>query len=308
VKHVALSATLAIFGCPAEDVAETEAVVGAPEWRVAPNPGAIAQEVATLRGQPLALQPSVAVGTLPGQPAVGPRGAASWTMQLDVAPGVAGMTPEIAIQYDSSDGNGPLGVGFSLAATSTIRRCAMNLLDDGATMGPTWTNSDALCLGGDRLILEAGTYGDDGATYRLAHDPTVRIEQNLAMSSASSSFDVYHGNGHVLTHGTAGGTLWRGPNPTTGQPYVWSLVQRRDRFNNTIDYAYDVPLQLPTGPTELRFRSIRYGGTGVPASRREVSFDYEARSDVTEVKSRFLCEGTEGDECGLSVQAARWLV
>ncbi len=119
------------------------------EWRdAAPPPAQIAGEVATLRGQPMVLDPSAPVGTLPGVPSVGARGQATWTMGIDVAPGVAGMTPELSITYDSNAGNGPIGVGFGLGGLSSIRRCTRTILDDGQSGGVGWTNADALCLGG----------------------------------------------------------------------------------------------------------------------------------------------------------------
>ena len=258
-----------------DDAAESDT-----DWRdAAPNPGQVTQDVAMLRAQPFVLDPAVAVGTLPGVVDVGARGNATWTVPIDAAPGVAGMTPELSINYSSDRGNGPLGMGFALGGISSIRRCQRTIIDDGAADSIGWTNDDALCLGGDRLVLEIGSYGLDGAHYRLANDPSVRIVQHAPISTVSSYFEAFHAGGHIVVYGTAAATQWRGPNTGFAQPYVWGLSQRRDRFSNTIDYSYDFPTALPTGPGEMRLRTIRYGGTGAANTRRELTLDYAARPD-----------------------------
>jgi hypothetical protein len=117
------------------------------EFRDAPpNPGQVAQDVATLRGQPLELDPSAAVGTLPGLADVGARGNATWHLPIDPSPGVAGTTPELSITYGSERGNGALGLGFTLGGLSSIRRCVRTIIDDDAAEAISWTNEDALCL------------------------------------------------------------------------------------------------------------------------------------------------------------------
>jgi len=246
------------------------------------TPQQVAAEVAALRAVPMALDPSSAAGVLSGSSQVGSRGQALWSMSLDVAPGVAGLAPDLSINYDSTGGNGALGLGFSLGGLSSIRRCSRTIADDEQWSPVRWTNDDAICLGGDRLVLEAGAYGLNGARYRPAHDPAVRVVQHGPLSDRGGSFEVFQSTGHVLTYGTAAATLWRGANPTQAQPYVWGLVQRRDRFANTVDYEYEYPTMLATGPGDLRLGRIRYGGTGPLATRRQVSFTYEGRADAVD--------------------------
>jgi hypothetical protein len=42
------------------------------------------------------------------------------TVKIALAPGTAGLTPSLALSYDSGQGNGPLGIGWSLGV-STIQ-------------------------------------------------------------------------------------------------------------------------------------------------------------------------------------------
>ena len=192
----AAASTLAVSGCVPQAGGGLQDSDDDDDWREAVQPGVatILDEVDQLRALPVTLDPSVSVGTLPGHADVGSRGQATWTTAIEVAPGVGGMTPEFSITYDGASGNGPLGLGFSLSGTSTIRRCVKTIIDDDVTQGVRWSNDDALCKGGDRLVLESGTYGLDGAGYRLAHDPTVRVIQHGDLDDPDGFFEGFEAN------------------------------------------------------------------------------------------------------------------
>jgi hypothetical protein len=55
------------------------------------------------------------------------QGAANYTIPITVPPGIAGMQPELSINYNSNTGNGQLGVGFSLGGLSIIHRCSKTI-------------------------------------------------------------------------------------------------------------------------------------------------------------------------------------
>jgi len=75
------------------------------------------------------------VGTLPGSFAVSPSGSATYTIPIEVPPGVNGMQPSLAFVYDSQAGNGEMGVGWGLSGESAITRCPSNLEMDGVIRG-----------------------------------------------------------------------------------------------------------------------------------------------------------------------------
>ncbi len=75
--------------------------------------GETAQPV-TLAFPPGSVVSSGKVGTLPGGGEVGPSGDYHYTLPIEVPPGRAGMTPALSLSYSSTDGNGVVGVGWSL--------------------------------------------------------------------------------------------------------------------------------------------------------------------------------------------------
>ncbi len=273
------SALLVASSCRGGEEAESSASDDAVEFRAAPTPAQIEAEVDTLRGQALVLAPSTPVGTLPGSASVDASGQANYVIPLQLAPGVSRLSPELAISYDSGRGNGILGVGFGLSGQSSIQRCTATIIDDGAWEPVEWTSSDPLCLDGDRLVLESGTYGMDGSRYRLHHDPSRRAVLHGDISVHTSWFEVFHGEGQIDTYGTGVAALWRGQE-TAYAPYVWGLAQQRDRYDNAIDYVYSHPVLLDSGPAQMRLDEIRYAGTGALATQRRVIFEYEERDDV----------------------------
>src|SRR3569833_1001494 len=64
------------------------------------------------------------VGSIPGEFAVAPYGAATYTIPIQVPPGIAGMLPSLSLAYGSQGGNGELGMGWSLNGLSVIHRCS----------------------------------------------------------------------------------------------------------------------------------------------------------------------------------------
>jgi hypothetical protein len=139
-------------------------------WVPPPGGGpSLADDVATLRAQAVTFDASTEVGSLAGSSGVTPSGQGVYSIPLSVAPGVGGMTPGLSLEYRSTAQNGALGVGFSLGGiTGPIRRCDRTLADDGVSERFAFDRWDALCWGGDRLVLVAGDYGLDGAEYRTA--------------------------------------------------------------------------------------------------------------------------------------------
>src|SRR5262249_52324910 len=114
---------------------------------VCPEPGAVPSPLPP----DLQASPTVAAGTAQGSFSVSSTGEAMYSMPLIAPPGRAGMEPKLAVTYDSSAGEGPLGLGFSISGLSAITRCPRNMAQDGVIQAVRDDESDALCLDGRRL-------------------------------------------------------------------------------------------------------------------------------------------------------------
>ena len=84
------------------------------------------------------LSPQAVAGTVagatPGSFGVDQFGAATYSIPIQIPPGIAGMQPGLSLEYNSHSGNGLLGAGWSLAGLSTIYRCPKTIATD-ATRG-----------------------------------------------------------------------------------------------------------------------------------------------------------------------------
>ena len=166
----------------------------------------------------LLLEPAKAQSAGGGQFSVSQNGTARYNYPIGVPPGIAGMSPELALSYDSGSGNGHIGMGWSLSGLSIVGRCATSMATDGKRGSVQYKSSDKFCLDGMRLMLTDADgnvladqdtgYGADNAEYRTEIDSYARIR----------------------SYGAAGGNAANGPNAWRARPRVrGSWRARSDR-------------------------------------------------------------------------------
>ena len=97
------------------------------------------------------------VGSIPGEFRVNPIGAATYTLPIDCPEGINNVQPKISLVYDSNGGNGYLGWGWSLSASSAITRTGSTLHHDGEISEIKLDSTDNYILDGQRLFLISGT-------------------------------------------------------------------------------------------------------------------------------------------------------
>ena len=93
------------------------------------------------------------VGEIKCNTAVGPSGAMTMSIPLEVYPDPRGFTPQIALNYNSLGGNGPLGNGWNLSGASVIAVINKSIYYDGQTSGITTASPTcSFSLDGQRLL------------------------------------------------------------------------------------------------------------------------------------------------------------
>ncbi|XP_074649459.1 uncharacterized protein LOC141904717 [Tubulanus polymorphus] len=204
------------------------------------------------------------VGNVPTQLNV-QQGNAAYKIPIPLPDGFGyGLMPELVLSYDSSRGNGAVGLGWNIDVPGSIVRCRQTVAQDGRVLGVSYTSSDRFCLDGARLVSASGSYGSNGATYYTEVDSLRRITSYGTKASGPDYFKVETTDRETY-YGKTGDSSMKG----VSQPgtYEW-LVTSMSAYNDaSIHFTY------LTGKDYPYLSKISSGGM-------EVRFGYENRPDV----------------------------
>ena len=215
------------------------------------------------------LSTSTVPGLLPYSAGVDDDGLAQITLPLAVTPGVNGLEPSLALTYSSGAGAEQkerrldqvvLGYGWNLAGLSLIHRCERA---DINSTGLTMTNTDDLCLDGERMVAISGSKFGSSAEYRLERDDFSKI------TPSGSGFQVRTDDGLIHKYGinsanrvSPGGSsiIW-----------IWALESVEDRFGNRMSVTWRKnSLSSKIFPTRISYHGVtvdfRY--TSIPNYQR----------------------------------------
>lgn len=220
------------------------------------------------------LQKHEQVGSTAGQFRVDESGAATYSIPIMAAPGTAGVTPQLALNYSSQSGRGIAGQGWSLSGLSSISRCRQTLGQDGLSLPITFTDSDRLCLDGQRLVAVSGAYGASGTIYETEIDSFAQVHAVGNMNMSGSYFEVHRKDGSVSTYGNGFNSALGSANQTQ----IWALSTFEDSvaaqggsIHNTINYHY------ANDAFGHRLTTISYSnGNGV------IDFEYDTTRPIRE--------------------------
>ena len=179
-------------------------------------------------------------------------GQASYHIPIALPPGRNGVQPAVSLGYSSQNGNGIVGMGWSLNAGGPISRCAPTYAQDGFSQSVTFTNKDRYCLNGQRLILVDGVYRTE-------------MDSFVVVTPTDAGFSVARPDGSTALYESADVLGWRLTQES------WSGGK------NTIDYVYD-----ETDAGEHLLSAIHYTGSDGIQGDRAVQFVYEDRVDSRE--------------------------
>jgi RHS repeat-associated protein len=224
---------------------------------------------------PPSATPGSPVGALAGEFRVDESGSATYNMPIVVPEGVAGVKPQLSVNYNSQGGFGLLGIGTSLSGAGSISRCHQTALQDGAAKPITWGAEDRFCLNGQRLMLISGVYGTAGSMYKTEIDNFSLIAAVGGVIGNPDYFEVRAKDGSLASYGKTSNSKMSTPYST----FIWSLSQFEDNVGNRIDYTYE-----GNNTTGQRLASINYAYPTTKSSvnaAAKVNFYYEDRNDST---------------------------
>ncbi|KAF0128606.1 MAG: RHS repeat-associated core domain protein, partial [Bacteroidetes bacterium] len=232
-------------------------------------------------------------------------GAAVYTIPIELPEGRGGMTPQLALQYNSSAGDGILGKGWGLSGWSYISRVAETPYYDGAVGSVDFVN-DGFALDGMRLIRVPNTN-----TYRTEVDEISRITAHQfgkQENSSNSYFTLETKTGIKKYYGATDGSYSRqyyGTHVTF--PVRWHIDKISDLSGNCIFYHYnrnetngeiylskiDYSLNDNAGTDNTQFYTVEFLYTDIPTSSQFVTtflnsnndvYKYEIRKRLTNIK------------------------
>ena len=267
------------------------------------------------------LQPANAqsTGRTAGHFDVSANGSAQYSIPIWAPPGPRGIQPNLALQYDSGSGIGPLGVGWSLAGLGGITRCNKTAAQDSTPANVTLVVADGYCLNGNRLRVTsgAGTYGLDASTYQteIADFSNITAHTAAGINNGPAYFTVQGRDGNTYQYGFTDAN-GKGVNSQvlasgTATVLTWLLSKVSDRAGN--NYAIDytaltgtaVPHIIYWTPTSAGATSYTYTmqfnyGTnvaqssffefvaGTPVSNPDLLTSIEMFNGATVIKDYFL--------------------
>lgn len=219
-------------------------------------------------------------GFTPGAFRVSETGAATYSIPLQVPPGVAGMAPSLSLSYSSQGGEDYLGMGWALGGLSAIHRCSRTVAQDGVKGSVNYDANDRFCLDGQRLMaIDGGVYGADGTQYRTERESFSKVTSlGTTAGGGPERFEVRTRAGQIIEYGNSADSrieAIRAPNATapwlTGVVRVWAVNKIRDTVGNYIEFLYtEDATNGAYVPSE-----IKYTGNGAQQPTLSVKFEYE---------------------------------
>ena len=185
-------------------------------------------------------------------------GSSSYVIPLALPVGSAGMQPSLAIAYNSSAGNGLLGVGFSLSGHSSIERCQKNRSLDGFSQPIDIVSYESFCLDGNRMV----SVNEFGREFRLAQDLFAKITSYGGTAEEPDYFEIRYKSGELATYGSSD----QAKLDIKGVASTWAVSDKQDRVGNKIAYSYNIRENTIT-PSYIIYANNR------------IDFEYSDRGD-----------------------------
>lgn len=209
-------------------------------------------------------------GSLPGDLMVSASGGAVYSIPIALPDGVAGMTPQLALSYNSQGGNGLLGLGWNLNGLSSISRTGKTIYHDEKVEGIQFNSTDNFVLDGQRLIA----INAQKTEFRTEIETFSKITTEGQIADDPQWFKVMTKAGQILYYGNDANSRIEATGRTTAMH--WLLDKIEDRMGNIIQFTYE-----ESGGMGI-IKKIRYGANAKTNQGHiyEIVFEYvENRPD-----------------------------
>ncbi|MES2760986.1 MAG: RHS repeat-associated core domain-containing protein [Bacteroidota bacterium] len=211
------------------------------------------------------------VGAVNGSGGVS-SGQSYYSVPIPIAPGTAGMVPNISISYNGSLSSGLVGVGWGISGISSISRVKKDPNHNAPITPISLTTADDFALDGNR-IWGANLDG----TFRLENDDFTDVIKG------TNSFTVITKAGIQMEYGVNADAKLMVDGPSGQVPLVYYINKVTDKNGNYYTYHYYNYNNLATKEVEVAIQEIKYTGNvaaGVPLYN-SVKFYYDTRDDVS---------------------------
>lgn len=217
-------------------------------------------------------------------------GAATFKVSLSVPPGINGFTPNFALQYNSSRGNGILGVGWELIGFSYIERSIKkgvpkySVKDEYVMLlngqhyelrkhpetGEYHTNPETFMkFGSYSTLVTASINGIVNKNTNNVVSPAINDNNPMTWTLIDKNGTVYIFGGTETSRVDADLSAWGKPNMYRR----WLLSEISEVHGNSIKFEYCQPSE----EGEVYLKEISYGyhdGTVASGAKRIISFIY----------------------------------
>ncbi len=212
-----------------------------------------------------AIAGSLYFGKTPGEHRVGKGGSFSYSVPIDVAPGINGLQPKVSLDYNSSTQNGLMGWGWNISGLSSISRCPASFVRDGYASGISNDDAYKYCLDGQRLVPQP-----DG-TYRTESESFKRITKNV------DSWTVENPDGSALYYGSNTDLTYAKSLGVDDETISWLVDKQSDTAGNYMTFIYDH--EADNGHVVIK--EIQYTKNDSAQSQSNaVRFYYQDRDDI----------------------------
>lgn len=204
-------------------------------------------------------------GETTGSLSVSLTGSANYTVPIVVPAGINGVTPEVALSYNSQSGNGIAGFGWNLSGISTISRISATKYHDGQIDGVDFDNLDRFALDGQRLMLKNGTYGSNDAQYETENYSNLKIK-----SYGVSPYGATYGPAYFIVSYPDGSKAYYGNSNDSRTHTSYAITHWENSQGIRIDYEYE----YSNTNNSQSISKIKYGHINATSPINEIKFTY----------------------------------